>query len=85
MSAHPATRSPRASSTDPGQPLDALILGGDRHNRYGPQRGWSSGPRDFRFALATVPTGPDEAEDRRLKFYELRDNLVSIPEWQEDG
>jgi hypothetical protein len=28
------------------------------------------------FALATVPTGPDEAEDRRLKFYELRDNLA---------
>jgi hypothetical protein len=35
--------------------------------------------------LATVPTGADEAADRRLKFYELRDNLVRFPEWQQAG
>ncbi len=27
------------------------------------------------FALATLPAGADEAEDRHFKFYELRDNL----------
>jgi hypothetical protein len=38
-----------------------------------------------RFCLATVPTGADEAADRRLKFYELRDNIVRFPEWQQAG
>jgi hypothetical protein len=33
--------------------------------------------------LATVPTGADEAADRRVKFYELRDDLVRFPEWQQ--
>ena len=43
------------------QLLDALLAGRDRRSRYGPHGGWSSCPRGLRFALATVPTGPDEA------------------------
>jgi hypothetical protein len=38
---------------------------------------------DFRFALATVPTRPDEAGGPPpTKFYELRDNLREDPSWE---
>jgi hypothetical protein len=57
------------------QLLDALLAGHDRGSRYGPHGGWSSCPR---WTCSHSPRSqPDRTrrEDRRLKFYELRDNL----------
>jgi hypothetical protein len=57
------------------QPLDALLMGRDRRGRYGPHRGRSSRPRDLDSHSPRSQPDRTRREDRRPKFYGLRDNL----------
>jgi uncharacterized protein with GYD domain len=55
------------------EPVDALLSGRDRRSRYGPHGGWSSVLVDFDSHSPRSQHDRTRREDRRLKFYDLRD------------
>jgi hypothetical protein len=58
-----------------GQSLDALAVGRDRRGPIRSSCGWSSLSSWTWFAPSRSQPDRTGREDRRLKFYELRDNL----------